>query len=108
MGADKSVADLPDDVKELIRRGAFFEIELLLPDYGISERVTGKGHPRLSLTHPEDVVVRKSNFVCERTLLISANKAACDLSREMVEYLKDKNTEIVFTLRPLRAEEIRD
>jgi len=105
VGADKSVADLPDDLKNLIRAGFYFEVELTLPDYGISEKVIGKGHPNLTLSNLEDLVVRKSCYTCSRTLLVSASKAAADLSREMVEYLKEKNTELVFKLRPLTPEE---
>jgi hypothetical protein len=108
VGADKSVADLPENLKELLKKGHFFEIELFLPDYGISEKIVGRGDSNLTLSHPEDIVVRKSNYTCPRTLLVKANKAAADLSREMIEYLKEKNTELVFTLRPLKAAEMRD
>jgi len=108
VGADKSLLDLPEDLKALLKAEHFFEVELHLPDYGISEKVVGKGNSNLTLSHPEDIVVRKSNYTCPRTLIIRANKAACDLDREMVEYLKEKNTELVFTLRPLKAAEKRD
>ncbi|MBO8180646.1 MAG: DUF371 domain-containing protein [Archaeoglobus sp.] len=108
VGADKTLVDLPEDLKALLKAGHFFEVELSLPDYGISEMVIGKGDSNLTLNHPEDIVVRKSTYTCPRTLLVRANKAACDLNREMVEYLKEKNTELVFTLRPLKAAETRD
>ncbi len=108
VGADKSLLDLPDDLKVLLREGHYFEIELYLPDYGISEKVIGKGDCNLSLNHPKDVVVRKSNYTCPRTLLIRADKAACDLNREMIECLKEKNTELVFTLQPLKVAEMQN
>lgn len=107
VGATCSVEDLPENLKDLLKKGYFFEIELSLPDYGISERVVGRGDIKLTLNHPEDIVVRKSSYICSRTLLIKANKAAADLSREMVEYLKEKSTELVFMLRPLKAAERR-
>ncbi|AAB90172.1 MULTISPECIES: DUF371 domain-containing protein [Archaeoglobus] len=108
VGADKGLPDIPESFKQLLKKGHFFEVELLLPDYGLSEKVVGRGDASLTLSHPEDIVVRKSNYTCPRTLLVKANKAAADLSREMVEYLKEKNTELVFTLRPLKAAEMRD
>ncbi|RLI74831.1 DUF371 domain-containing protein, partial [Archaeoglobales archaeon] len=55
----------------------------------------GFGHPKLSFTHKTDIVIRKSKYICGRTLLISANKAASDLNREFVDLLKDKKTEIL-------------
>ncbi|RLI33421.1 DUF371 domain-containing protein, partial [Candidatus Bathyarchaeota archaeon] len=39
-------------------------------------------------THPSDLVVRKSSYICPRTLMIHADKAAADLPRKMVEALK--------------------
>ncbi len=47
------------------------------------------GHHALTLSHPEDLVVRKSSFVCPRTLAIRANKAAVDIPRRVVSRLRD-------------------
>ncbi|MEM7819116.1 MAG: DUF371 domain-containing protein, partial [Candidatus Aenigmatarchaeota archaeon] len=52
----------------------------------------------LKLSHAEDIVVRKSDFIDNRTLAILANKAACDLKRELVEKLKNPETEIKITI----------
>ena len=41
------------------------------------------------MSHPTDMVVRKSGYICGRTLAINADKAACDLSRALVEKLKN-------------------
>ncbi|WP_202320475.1 DUF371 domain-containing protein [Archaeoglobus neptunius] len=103
VNADSSVADIPDGLRDLLKRGLKFQIEISLPDYGLYEIVEGYGDERLLLTHPTDIVVRKSSYICPRTLLISANKAARDLNREIVELLKDKKTEVVFRLQPLRV-----
>ena len=54
---------------------------------GKSETITGAGHPRLSLSG-KDLVIRKSSWVDGRTLMISADKAAKDLSRELVHALQ--------------------
>jgi hypothetical protein len=52
----------------------------------------------LQFTHQTDLVVRKSDYVCGRTLAIRADKAASDFSRELVEKLKDPNQEVKVTL----------
>ena len=59
---------------------------------GIYETIRGKGNHSLSLTHPSEIVGRKSTYVSDRTLMIQADKAACDLSRELIESLKSPKT----------------
>lgn len=97
--ASKSISEIPEEAKKLIRAGARVEIELCLPDYGIKDHAVGFGDQRLSFTHPTDIVIRKSRFVCGRTLLISANKSAFDLNRELIELLKDKKTELILLFK---------
>lgn len=92
--ADKSIAEIPEWAKKAIKSGAKVVIELLLPDYGLRDEAFGFGDPRLTFTHERDIVVRKSKFICGRTLLISANKSAFELKREIIELLKDEKTEL--------------
>lgn len=99
--ADKSIADIDERIKERLREGAMAEVELVLPDYGLKEVVVGYGSPKMTFSHPTDIVIRKSEFVCDRTLLIRANRSAIDLDREMVELLKDPKTELLFVIRVL-------
>ena len=90
--ADKSIRDINDDLKQILRREERVEVVLNLPDYGLEERLFGFGSKRMSFEDESDVVVRKSDFVCGRTLLIKSNKAARDLNREFVELLRDRKT----------------
>ncbi len=90
--ADKSIRDINDDLKRILRREERVEVVLNLPDYGLEERLFGFGSKRMSFEDESDVVVRKSDFVCGRTLLIKSNKAARDLNREFVELLRDRKT----------------
>jgi hypothetical protein len=62
------------------------------------EVVNAFGSARLILMHPTDMVVRKSNYVCSRTLAIQADKAACDLSRKLVKKLKNPKQKVKITL----------
>jgi hypothetical protein len=57
-----------------------------------------RGSPRLLFTHPTDLVVRRSGYVCGRTLAIRADKAAGELSSKFVEKIKDPNQRIKITL----------
>ena len=61
---------------------------------GMIERITGKGSHLLTLADDKELVLRKSNHVSSRTLMIDADKAACDLRRQFIHKLKSTSTEI--------------
>lgn len=95
--ASKAAADLPFEFKEAARKeGA--QITVTIEAGELREVVKAKGSPQLQFMHPTDLVVRKSGYVCGRTLAIRADKAASDFSRELVEKLKDPSQEITVTL----------
>ncbi len=56
--------------------------------------VEGRGDPRLTFSHDTDLVVRKSAFISERTLMINANKSSIDIPRDMVRMLQDPNNRV--------------
>jgi uncharacterized protein len=93
----KAAANLPFEFKEAARKeGA--QITVTIEADELKETVKAKGSPQLQFTHPTDLVVRKSGYVCGRTLAIRADKAASDFSRKLVEKLKDPNQEVKVTL----------
>ncbi|HVP92571.1 MAG TPA: DUF371 domain-containing protein [Acidobacteriota bacterium] len=97
VSANKALADLSPQFKENLRRENS-RITMLIEAGSISEVVNAYGNPRLILSHPTDMVLRKSNYMCSRTLAIEADKAACDLSRKLVERLKNPEQRIRITL----------
>jgi len=62
------------------------------------EVVKALGSPLLMLSHPTDLVVRKSDYVCGRTLAIGADKAAEDFSRRLVDRLRNPEQRVKITL----------
>jgi hypothetical protein len=56
------------------------------------DTIKGYGDHELTLDHPTDMVSRKSDFRCSRTLMINADKAAVDLKEELIMDLKDCKT----------------
>ena len=95
--ADKSVADLSREFKELMKkRGAV--ITIIIESDGEREIIKAHGDPRLTLSHPRDIVIRKSVYVCDRTLAIKADKAAKDLSRKLIKKLRKPNEKVKITL----------
>ena len=83
---DKSMEDFPDEFKEkLANDDTKVIVELKTPN--ASDTIEGYGHHDLTLSHPTDIVCRKSTFVCSRTLMIKSNKAAIDLNRDLIKEL---------------------
>jgi hypothetical protein len=73
-------------------------VTLKLPDYNIKEEIKGFGAKNLTFTHQTDIVIRRSEYVCGRTLLINANKSALDLSRDFISFLREPETELLFII----------
>lgn len=91
--ADKGLKGLSEKFKKKAKqKGA--QIQVTIRAGEIEERIQGKGSPELTFTHETDIVVRKSDFICGRTLMIRADKSSLDLSRELKESLKDPNQKI--------------
>ena len=86
VGSEKGAADLNRELVEALKRGA--EATLTIEAGGVTETVRGRGDPRITLTHPTDIVVRKSLYVDSRTLMVEADKSALDLDRRLVEALR--------------------
>jgi hypothetical protein len=97
VSADKALADLNVDFKDYLRKENA-RISLLIEAGKIADVVNAFGSPKLILAHPTDMVVRKSNYICSRTLAIQADKAAIDLSRKLVEKLKNPEQKVKITL----------
>jgi len=100
INADTACLDLTDDMKEAIRTGKKFVVTLKVGD--IIDKVHGQGHPDLKLENDHDIIFRKSSFNEDRrTLLINCDKSARDLKRELIEKLKDPNSELEITIEPV-------
>lgn len=93
VSADKAVADLSLEFKESLRRENA-RMTMLIEVGETTEVVNAFGSLRLILMHPADMVVRKSSYICSRTLGIRADKAACDLSRKLVEKLRNPKRKV--------------
>jgi len=97
VSADKTMSDLNLGFRENLRNEKA-KITVLIEAGEATEVVNAFGSPRLILTHPTDMVVRKSSYICSRTLAIQADKAACDLSKKLVERLKNPKQKVKIIL----------
>lgn len=97
MTADKSVTDLSAQFKENLRKPNA-KVIITIEAGEFKEEIRAYGSPKLCLCHPTDIVIRKSDYVCNRTLAICADKSSIDLSRALVEKLQDSKQKIKITL----------
>jgi hypothetical protein len=97
VSASKALGDLSLDFKKNICKENAKMI-MLIEAGEVKDVVHAFGSPKLILTHPTDMVVRKSDYICSRTLAIQADKAACDLSEQLVEKLKNPKQVVKITL----------
>jgi hypothetical protein len=95
--AEKSLPELSDEFKEKLRTTNAKLIITVEVD-GIAGHVIAFGSPKLTLTHASDMVVRKSSHIDSRTLAIGADKAARDLSREIIKKLHNPDQKAKITL----------
>jgi len=97
VSANKTMADFSSEFKENLHKEKA-KIMILIEAGDAAEVMNAFGSPRLILTHRTDMVVRKSNYICNRTLAIQADKAACDLSRKLAEKLRNPKQKVKITL----------
>ena len=58
----------------------------------ITEKITAEINP--SFNSDEEMVIRKTDFVSERTFAINADKAAFELNKDLIGFLKGKENNI--------------
>jgi hypothetical protein len=97
INASYSCYDLPDYLKDKLRDPTS-KIQFSIKVEEHEFLLEGKGHEDLILTHKEDIVIRKSNFVCPRTLAVKCDKASDLIPREMVKLLQDPKTKGIFSI----------
>ncbi len=91
VSAEKGLSDLSPEIKEAARRPEAL-ITLTLSADGEIFEAKGMGHPSLTYADQNDMVARKSGYVCDRTLMVHSDRAACDMPRRIVDKLRDPNT----------------
>lgn len=95
--SDCGCMGIPEKMKKKIRRSDS-QITITITANGESFRVTGKGHEDLRLENPHDIVIRRSMFMCPRTLAVRCDKACDDMPRKLIKQLQDPKTKGLFVI----------
>ncbi len=84
--ADKAVEDFSDEFKHLARNDYSIIIAVFITRNTI-DIVRGYGSRRLVLSDKRRIIIRRSSYIDSATIMINADKAARDLSRQLIEDL---------------------
>jgi uncharacterized protein len=96
VAADKAALDVNPQFKEALKKSNA-KVTVTIEAGDLAQHIFAFGSPDLILSHDTDLVVRKSDFISDRTLAICADKAAIDLPRWFIEKLKDPKQQIKIT-----------
>ena len=95
--ANKACADLDEALKHRLKSNSVLvKIEVMVGNE--SFLITGMSDHRLSMLNSHDIVIRRSNFACPRTMSVLCNKASSEVPRKMVERLQDRDTTGIFRI----------
>ena len=88
---------IPDEMKLLLQKPQSEVIFTILVG-NLSFKIIGKGSEKLTLTNPRDMVIRKSNFTCPRTLSVSCDVASDSIPPQMIKALQNPKTRGIFRI----------
>ena len=91
--ADKGPLDLSRGFKENCRKDGA-RISVTLEALGVIDTIHGRGSPALTFAHPSEMVGRRSQFTSDRTIMVGADKAACDLDKRLLQALRLSTTRL--------------
>ena len=90
--ADFNPSILKRFIKNKINKEIKIIIQTISKNKNIQENIIAEFNS--GFNDSREIVIRKTDFVSERTFATKANKAAFGLSRNLVGFLKDKKSEV--------------
>jgi hypothetical protein len=96
--SEKACADLSPELKKIIKKdGSKVIIKIYVNNF--EEIIEAEGSSKLILTSKNSIVIRKSDYIDERTLAIRANKASADLDRNLIKCLRSANSKVKIEIK---------
>ncbi len=97
VGASCGCLGIPAEMKTLLQKPQS-EVTCTILVGNLSYKITGRGSEKLTLKNPHDIVIRKSNFTCPRTLSIGCDTASDSIPRQMIKALQDPEAKGIFRI----------
>jgi hypothetical protein len=95
--ANKSCWNISDKLQRILKDdNSYITIDIIVGNK--SFKMNASGDRRLLLLSKHDIVIRKSSFICERTVAIRCDKASCDIPRDMILSLQNPETKGVLAI----------
>lgn len=92
VSSTKALSDFSQSFKELARKPTSLIITLIIAD-NLYDVVVGRGGEGLTYSDNTKIIIRKSNYTSGNTAAINSDKAAKDLDRRLVNYLRSDGSE---------------
>lgn len=86
VNASKACFDLNPVLKKFIKKKKRFIVTINVDN--IIDSFYGFGSEKLVLSSKKDMVFRKSDYICNRTVLIQCSKSSNELNRKLIEKIK--------------------
>jgi uncharacterized protein len=95
--ANKACSDLDEALKHKLKsNSAAVIIEVMVENELFL--IKGRGDTRLTVSNPHDIVIRRTNFTCPRTICVLCDKASSQVPRKIVNKLQDGATKGIFRI----------
>lgn len=94
--ADKACQELKVELKDYLKFGK--KIKITISADGAKQIIFAHGSPALDLSDGRNISIQKSDSIDSKTLAILADKAACDLKKELVKKLKNPKIKLKIEL----------
>ncbi|NPD89604.1 MAG: DUF371 domain-containing protein [Asgard group archaeon] len=93
-----NLISFPSELKERIKSpAARILVHLHVGRY--SDTIEGCGDSRLELSDEHAIIIRKSDFICSRTLMIKSDKAANDINDRIIKIMKNPSSKMKITIQ---------
>jgi hypothetical protein len=95
--ANKGCKDLNPSLQRLLKKEDSV-VRLSIITGNLFYRLNAFGNSRIMLLDAQDIVIRKTNFVCSRTLCVNSDKASLDIPREIIRSLQDPERRAILSI----------
>jgi hypothetical protein len=103
INSSKACFDLDSKLMEQIYSGNKCKVTIMVED--LIDIFYGYGDEKLPLLSNKDMIFRKSDFICNRTVLINCTKSSLDLNRDLINALKINGKKITIILEIIDSDE---
>ena len=95
INASKACSDLNVNLKNNLKQGR--KIKITIKTINFLDSFYGYGNKDLTLIDKNDIVFRKSDFICGRTILINCTKSSRELKRDLIQELRNLHNKFSLT-----------